>query len=162
MSEQSQAPSLQERYFPEMRCFGCGPANELGLRIRSYEGLDDTVTAEFLPWPEHDNGLGYLNGGIISTLLDCHGAAAVVLTADRRGLAPDGTLQYVTAGLDVRFLRPAPLTEQVSLVARVVSGDESAVVVESELWFEEKVRAGATSTWKRWRPRPGVAAPVHG
>src|SRR5262249_51399568 len=134
-------PSLQERYFPELMCFGCGPANERGLRLRSHVGPDDTVTAEFLPWPEHDNGLGYLNGGIISTLLDCHGAAAVMLAADRRGLAPDGTLTYVTAGLDVRFLRPAPLTEQVSLLARVVSGDESAVVVESELWFEEKVRA---------------------
>ena len=61
--------SIQERLLPDMRCFGCGPANERGLRLRSYPG-DDAVTASFTPWPEHDNGLGYLNGGIISTLLD--------------------------------------------------------------------------------------------
>lgn len=159
--EDTRERSLQERYFPALRCFGCGPANERGLRLRSFEGPDDAVTAVFLPWPEHDNGLGYLNGGIISTLLDCHGAAAVILAADRRGLAPDGTLQYVTAGLDVRFVRPAPLTDQVSLRALVLSGDESTVVVESQLWFEDKVRAEATSTWKRWRPRTGAAAPPH-
>lgn len=149
------AASLQERFFPELLCFGCGPANERGLRLRSHAGPDGTVTAEFAPWPEHDNGLGYLNGGIISTLLDCHSAAAVMLESERRGLSPAGTLPYVTAGLDVRFRRPAPLHEPVSLVARVVGGDETSILVESELWFEDKVRSSATSTWKRWRPRAG-------
>ena len=52
-----------------MTCFGCGPANPRGLRLKSYVG-DGCVTATFMPWPEHDNGLGFLNGGIIATLLD--------------------------------------------------------------------------------------------
>lgn len=50
-----------------MTCFGCGPANPRGLRLQSYLG-DGHVTATFTPWPEHDNGLGFLNGGIIATL----------------------------------------------------------------------------------------------
>ena len=107
----------------------------------------------FQPWPEHDNGLGYLNGGIIATLLDCHSAAAVMVAAERRGLAPDRTVQYVTAGIDVRYRRPSPLQEPAELLARLVSAAEEEIVVDAELWWQDKVRATATSTWKRWRPR---------
>ena len=73
--------SIQERLYPDLPCFGCGHGNPKGLRLRSYPG-DAAVVATFLPWPEHDNGLGFLNGGIISTVLDCHSAAAVMLEAD--------------------------------------------------------------------------------
>ena len=61
-------PSIQETYYPDLTCFGCGHANERGLHLQSYE-VDGAVRASFTPWPEHDNGGGYLNGGIISTLL---------------------------------------------------------------------------------------------
>ena len=69
--------SLQDVYFPELRCFGCGPANADGLHLRSFADGDGRAVARFTPSPHHDNGLGYLNGGIIATLLDCHSAAAV-------------------------------------------------------------------------------------
>lgn len=145
--------SIQERLFPDMTCFGCGPANDRGLRLRSHPG-DDGVTATFTPWPEHDNGLGYLNGGIISTLLDCHSAAAVMHEAERRGLtAPGGGLAYVTAGLDVRYLRPAPLTEPVWLLAVVTGAGESEMTVDVQLHWDGKPRATAVAHWKRWRPR---------
>lgn len=111
------------------------------------------IHATFRPWPEHDNGAGYLNGGIIATLLDCHSAAAVVLTADQRGLAPDGGLLFVTASIEVRYRRPAPLDEPIDLVAQLVSVDDSEIVVDAELWWHDKVRANARSSWKRWRPR---------
>ena len=154
MTDPADGPSIQERLFPDMRCFGCGPANERGLRLRSFSG-DDGVTAQFLPWPEHDNGLGYLNGGIISTLLDCHSAAAVMHEADRRGWGPlpGAALAYVTAGLDVRYLRPAPLAEPVSLVAVVTEAGESEMTAEVQLVWDGKPRAAATAFWQRWRPR---------
>ena len=76
--------SIQERLYPSVPCFGCGPNNPKGLQLRSYPG-DGVVTAAFMPWPEHDNGFGYLNGGIISTVLDCHSAAAVMIEAERQG-----------------------------------------------------------------------------
>ena len=145
--------SIQDRFFTDVPCFGCGPLNAKGLQLKSFPIGEDTVRATFRPWPEHDNGLGYLNGGIIATVLDCHSAAAVMVTAVQRGLAPDGTLQYVTAGIDVRYRRPSPLREPVELLARLVSADEDEITVEAELWWQEKVRAGARSTWKRWRPR---------
>lgn len=147
--------SLQERFFPTLTCFGCGPANPKGLRISSFDAGDGTVRGTFRPWPEHDNGLGYLNGGIVSTLLDCHSAAAVALESERLGLRgpDDAALCYVTAGLDVAFRRPSPLHEPAELVARVESADADVVRVTSELHWQGKLRASALATWKRWRPR---------
>ncbi len=148
-------PSIQERLYPDVACFGCGPANPKGLRLKSYPG-EGEVTATFTPWPEHDNGLGHLNGGIIATVLDCHSAAAVLWEADRRDwpALPGAALSYVTAGLDVRYLRPSPLHAPCELRAVVTSALESEMTVEVELAWDGKVRAAATARWKRWRPRP--------
>ena len=71
--------SIQETYYPDLTCFGCGHANERGLHLRSYE-VDGVVQGTFTPWPEHDNGGGYLNGGIISMVLDCHGVNVACTT----------------------------------------------------------------------------------
>ena len=79
--------SIQDRLLAGTTCFGCGPENAKGLRLNSFP-VDGEVRATFLPWPEHDNGLGFLNGGIISTVLDCHSAAAVLHEADLRGWKP--------------------------------------------------------------------------
>jgi len=146
--------SIQELLYPGLPCFGCGPANAKGLQLRSYL-VDGVVTARFTPWPEHDNGLGYLNGGIISTVRDCHSAAAVMWEADQRGWEPlpGAALTYVTAGLDVRFLRPSPLSTTVELRAQVSDSSEAEILCDAELEWDGKVRATATAVWKRWRPR---------
>ena len=151
--------SIQERLYPELVCFGCGHANPKGLQLRSYES--DTVDGSglvvgvFHPWPEHDNGAGYLNGGIISTLLDCHGAAAVVLEADRNGWEPppEGLLPYVTAGLDVSFRRPTPLDEDLGLEAELIDASDAEMTVLSRIVHDGKVRAEGRALWKRWRAR---------
>jgi acyl-coenzyme A thioesterase PaaI-like protein len=147
--------SIQERYFPDLPCFGCGPANDKGLRLRSYPAPDGLVTARFTPWPEHDNGLGYLNGGIIATVLDCHSAAVVTHEAFERGWPPlpGAALPYVTASLDVSYLRPAPLTETVTLYAEVAAATEAEMTAHVWLEWDDKRRAEVTAVWKRWRPR---------
>lgn len=146
--------ALQDELFPDLMCFGCGPLNDKGLRLKSYE-TDGVVTAEFMPWPEHNNGFGLLNGGIIATLLDCHSAAAVMLSARQHGWERlgDALLPFVTAGLDVSYRRPAPLLEPVSLVAEVVRASEPEIECHVRLEHDGKVRAEATALWKRWRPR---------
>jgi acyl-coenzyme A thioesterase PaaI-like protein len=146
--------SIQERLYPSLPCFGCGPSNPKGLKLRSYAG-DGVVTAAFMPWPEHDNGLGYLNGGIISTILDCHSAAAVMLEAERRGWpSPQGeALPYLTAGLDVRYLRPSPLHDRIELRAVVTSAAQAEMTAEVELMWDGKIQATAAAHWKRWRSR---------
>lgn len=151
--------SIQERYYPDLPCFGCGPANDNGLRLQSYPSeqydSDGVVIARFMPWPEHNNGLGYLNGGIISTVLDCHTAAAVTHEAFRRGWPPlpGAALPYVTAELDIRYRRPSPLDEPVEARAWVTDADEDQMRAEAELVWDGKVRAQVTALWKRWRPR---------
>ncbi len=146
--------SIQERLYPNLTCFGCGHANPRGLKLRSYPG-DDFVIAHFEPWPEHDNGFGFLNGGIIATVLDCHSGAAVFHRANRLGMDPErgAPLLYVTAGLDVRYLRPVPLEESLELRATVTEADADNVTVEAEIVWDGKPRAAATALWKRWRPR---------
>jgi len=120
-------PSLQERYAPGNRCFGCGPANERGLRIRSFaEG--DTVVCEWQPQPEHEAWEGVLNGGIIGALFDCHSnwtAAHHLMRASGVAILPS----TVTAEFAVKLLRPTPSGGPVRLVARVVeSGTDRATV----------------------------------
>ncbi len=137
-----------------MTCFGCGPANARGLRLKSYLA-DGYITAAFMPWPEHDNGLGYLNGGIIATLLDCHTAAAVMHEASQQGwdAAPGALLPFVTAGIDVRYLRPSPLNRSVELRGVVVKATEAEIVCDAELRYDDKPRATGHAVWKRWRVR---------
>ncbi len=150
----SRVLSIQERLYPDLTCFGCGHANPKGLKLRSYPA-GGAVVAAFRPWPEHDNGAGFLNGGIIATVLDCHGGAAVFDRAATRG-ATDGTtdsLFYVTAEIAVRYLRPCPLRETLELSAVVTSDGLDEMTVEVELGFDGRRRATATALWKRWRPR---------
>jgi acyl-coenzyme A thioesterase PaaI-like protein len=146
--------SIQESLYPELTCFGCGHANPDGFHLRSYLDGDLTV-AEFTPRPEHDNGFGFLNGGIISTVLDCHGAAVVMWEAAQHDwrAAPGAPVPFITAGFDVRFLRPTPLGPAVRLTASPVSIDEDEIVVEAALQHENKPRATMTATWRRFRPR---------
>jgi acyl-coenzyme A thioesterase PaaI-like protein len=146
--------SVQESLYPELTCFGCGHANPDGFHLRSYVD-GDVVVADFTPAPEHDNGFGFVNGGIITTVLDCHGAAVVMWEAAQRGweAAPGAPVPFITAGFEVRFLRPTPLGPTVHLVASPEGVDESQIVVRSELTYDGKLRATMSATWKRFRPR---------
>src|SRR3954447_13032025 len=142
--------SIQERLYPQTACFGCGPINTKGLHLRSYPRAG-VVVATFQPSPEHDNGLGYLNGGIISTLLDCHSAAAVLLEAEEHGwkAMPGTVMPFVTAELNVRFLRPAPLYGTVDLRAAVVRASEQEITADVQLVADGKTRASALALWRR-------------
>jgi acyl-coenzyme A thioesterase PaaI-like protein len=146
--------SIQESLFPDLTCYGCGPANPDGLHLRSYRDGDRTV-ATFTPRPEHDNGFGFLNGGIITTVLDCHTAPVVMWEADQRGWKAESgaPVPFITAGLEVKFLRPTPLGPALSLRAEPESVSESEIVVKAELVFDEKQRATVRAQWLRVRPR---------
>jgi hypothetical protein len=70
-ARQPREESLQDRYFSEGSCFGCGPRNDRGLRIKSRVAGDEVV-ADWTPGAHHEAYPGVLNGGIIGALLDCH------------------------------------------------------------------------------------------
>jgi acyl-coenzyme A thioesterase PaaI-like protein len=129
--------SLQEIYSPNGICFGCGPANEKGLHVRSFpEG--DEVVATWRAEPHHQAFPGVLNGGIIGALLDCHSnwtAAYFLMKRDDMKQAPC----TVTAEFHVKLLRPTPSDVPITLRARVVESGEDRATVEAELIANGKV-----------------------
>jgi acyl-coenzyme A thioesterase PaaI-like protein len=123
--------SLQETYAPQNRCFGCGPANAQGLRIRSFPQGDEVV-ATWRPEPHHEAFPGMLSGGICGALLDCHlnWTAAWHLMGARGEATPPCT---VTAKYEVTLKRPTPTDRPLELRARVVEPGPDRAWVEGEL-----------------------------
>ncbi|MGH9869605.1 MAG: PaaI family thioesterase [Candidatus Polarisedimenticolia bacterium] len=123
--------SLQETYAPRNACFGCGPANSMGLRVRSFvEG--DRVVATWQPSPHHEAFPGILSGGIIGTLLDCHSNWTAAWHLMTRAGAPVPPCT-VTAEYAVTLRRPAPSGGPVRLEAQVIESTDRRVVVEAQL-----------------------------
>ncbi len=122
-------PSVQERYAPRNRCFGCGPANPSGLHIRSYED-EQGLWAEWTPQPQYEAFAGAVNGGILGTLLDCHSnwTATLHLMKQAGRETPPCT---VTAEFHVRLLRVTPSEGPLRLRARVVESGARRAVVEA-------------------------------
>ncbi len=129
--------SIQETYSPNGMCFGCGPKNEKGLRIRSFAEGDELV-AEWHAEKHHEAFPGVLNGGIIGALLDCHSnwtAAYFLMKRDGKTEAPC----TVTADFHVKLLRPTPSDALITLKARVVDSSEDRATIEAELIANGKV-----------------------
>lgn len=128
------ARSLQEEYAPHNACFGCGPSNAKGLRIRSFAtpGDAEKVVADWTPQQHHEAFPGVLNGGIIGSLLDCHlnWTAAAHLMRKAKASSPPCT---VTAEYSVKLTRPTPTAGPVHLEARVVESTDDRAVVEGVL-----------------------------
>jgi acyl-coenzyme A thioesterase PaaI-like protein len=137
--------SLQDRFAPTNRCFGCGPANELGLRIKSRPEGEDLV-AEWIPQPHHEAFTGMLNGGIIGALLDCHSNwAAAYHLMHKQGLStPPCT---VTADFHVKLKRPTPSTAPVHLRAHVAESTDDRCTVEATLTSKGNVTATCRGTF---------------
>jgi len=137
--------SLQETYAPDNACFGCGPKNEKGLRIRSFvEG--DEVVCTWTPQKHHEAFPGVLNGGIIGALLDCHSnwtAIAHLMKAKGTDRAPC----CVTADYAIVLKRPCPTNGPVKLRAKVVESSGDRAVVEGTLEADGKVRATCRGTF---------------
>jgi acyl-coenzyme A thioesterase PaaI-like protein len=145
-------PSIQQELYPAIRCFGCGPENAGGLRIASYRtDRPGEFEAVFTPSPHHDNGWGFLNGGIIATLLDCHSAAVLFASMHDDGrVAPDGGLvPHFTTTINVRYRRPTPLDRAILVWGRVAEVADRRVVLATEIRVGGEVTALASVTWKR-------------
>ena len=144
--------SLQERYAPEGRCFGCGPMNQHGLRIRSFEANDGTVVTEWQPRPEHEAFDGYVNGGIIGTLIDCHSNwTAIAALLDRSGVATTAP-STVTSEYAVRFRRPTPSDQPLRLVGRAVDVEGDRVTVETSVEVNGTVTATGRAAFIAVKP----------
>lgn len=132
-------PAAQDFYPSDAaQCYGCGRLNPHGLHIRSCWDGDETV-AVFTPRDYHTAIPGYVYGGLIASLIDCHGTGSAALAAYRaagRDLGSDPPLRFVTASLKVDYVRPTPLGPELEARGRIVEVKPRKVVVDIE------VRAG--------------------
>jgi len=127
-------------YYPDQwsHCYGCGRLNEHGLQIKSRWDGDESV-AVYTPQPYHTAIPGYVYGGLLASLIDCHGtgtAAAAAYRAEDRPMDSQPPRRYVTASLKVDYLRPTPLGPPLELRGRVAELKGRKVVVQVSLYAE--------------------------
>jgi acyl-coenzyme A thioesterase PaaI-like protein len=125
-------------------CHGCGAANERGLRLKSYWEGDEAV-ARWYAEPHHCGGTQEnLNGGIIASLIDCHSLNLAIAQAYRsagRAIGSAPRIGYVTANLNIAYLKPTPLHEPIDLRARIAKLEGRKAWVHCELSTAGIVRA---------------------
>jgi uncharacterized protein (TIGR00369 family) len=131
-------------------CFGCGPANEAGLRLR-FRMIEDGAIETRLRPPVHFQGVDdILHGGIQAAVLD-----EVMGVAAERSLPPEaGRSALVTAELSLRYLRPVWLHAEVVARARVVASAGPDIYVHGEIIDSDgRELTTARSRWRMPRRR---------
>jgi len=129
--------------YPEnlSHCYGCGSRNDHGHRIKtvwSEDHPDETVT-RFTPAPHHTAVPGFVYGGLLASLIDCHGtgtAAAATYRAEGREMGSAPPLRFVTGALNVSYLKPTPLGPELEIRGRVKELKGRKVVVEATVYAE--------------------------
>ncbi|HEX5801515.1 MAG TPA: PaaI family thioesterase [Azospira sp.] len=130
-------------YYPEnlSHCYGCGSNNEHGHRIKTFwaeDAPDETVT-RYTPQPFHTAVPGFVYGGLLASLIDCHGtgtAAAATYRAEGREMGSSPVLRFVTGALNVSYLKPTPLGIELEIRGRVKEIKGRKVVVEATVYAE--------------------------
>ena len=146
--------SLQEVWFPDGLCFGCGPANEGGLHLRSF-ARNGMVVADWESVEVYRSGIPVVAGGVVGTLLDCHtGAAVLNAVGIRDGHTPyvDGD-PWVTKSYTVNFRRATPLNRKLHVVAEISALDGVTARVVGSITVDGETTATATAEWRRLQPR---------
>lgn len=136
--------AFQDYYPDELSyCYGCGRLNQEGHQIKSYwEGEEAVCT--FKPKPYHIAIPGYVYGGLIASLIDCHStgtAAAAAYRAAERDLNTDPPLRFLTGSLIVKYLRPTPLGVPLHLRSSVKEVRGRKVTIETKLYAEGEITA---------------------
>jgi acyl-coenzyme A thioesterase PaaI-like protein len=130
-------------YYPDQMsyCYGCGRLNESGLQIKSFWEGDETVCI-FQPRPYHIAVPGYVYGGLLASLIDCHGtgtAAAAAYRAKGRSMDSEPPLRFLTASLHVDYLKPTPLGVPLEIRGIVKEVKGRKVVISASIRAEGEV-----------------------
>jgi len=130
---------------PNNNCFGCGPYNDKGLRIKSRWVEKDIAECRFTPAQEHSAGpLHTLNGGIIATLIDCHTVCTAIAKAYQMAGRPIGSgdpIWFATGRLTVSYQKPVPLDAEVVLLAAIDEAKEKKITVSCRVMAHGEVCA---------------------
>jgi acyl-coenzyme A thioesterase PaaI-like protein len=131
--------AFQDHYPDDVaHCYGCGRLNAHGHRIKTFWQGDETVT-RFRPEAFHTAIPGYVYGGLIASLIDCHGtgtAAAAMYRAEGREMDSEPPVRFVTGSLHVDFLKPTPLRGELEIRGRVKEIKGRKVIVEATVYSD--------------------------
>ena len=136
--------AFQDCYADDVsHCYGCGRLNAHGLQLKSYwQGAE--AIAVFQPKPYHCGIPGFVYGGLIASLIDCHAvatAAAAAYRAEGRQMGSDPPLRFVTASLSVQYVRPTPMGAPLEVLAKVKEIKGRKVIVSATLSAEGQLCA---------------------
>lgn len=132
-------------YYPDQLsyCYGCGRLNEHGLQIKSYWDGEETVCV-FTPRPYHTAIPGYVYGGLIASLIDCHSTGTAAAAAYRqagRGMDTLPAFRFLTASLHVEYLRPTPIDKPLVVRGKIKEIKGRKVVVTTTLSSDGEICA---------------------
>lgn len=128
---------VQDYYAADFaQCYGCGRLNHHGHQIKTHWVVDKTVSI-FKPKPEHTAIPGYVYGGLLASLIDCHGTGSASLAYSRENkiqLEAYNAPRFVTGSLKVNYLKPTPLETELRIVGTIKEVKSRKVTTEIELW----------------------------
>ena len=132
--------SAFQDFYPDnvAQCYGCGRLNAHGHQIRTIWDGDETVT-RYTPRPEHTAIPGFVYGGLLASLIDCHctgTAAAAMYRAENREMDSEPAFRFVTGSLHVDYLKPTPLGPELEIRGKVKEIRGRKVIVEATVYAD--------------------------
>ena len=137
-------PAIQDHYPDDVaHCYGCGHLNPLGHQLKTRQVGDEAV-ALFMPRPEHTSVPGFVYGGLIASLIDCHSmatAAAADVKRQGRTIGDGPAPRFVTGSLNVRYLKPTPMGVELEVRGKVKEAGERKFLIEATVSADGVVTA---------------------
>jgi acyl-coenzyme A thioesterase PaaI-like protein len=131
------AEAIQDFYAEDVSyCYGCGALNEQGLQIKTYWEDGESVT-RYTPRPYHTAVPGYVYGGLIASLIDCHGtgtAAIALYREEERAYDSDPAIRCLTASLHVDYIRPTPIGVELEIRGTIKEINGHRVTISCALY----------------------------
>jgi acyl-coenzyme A thioesterase PaaI-like protein len=138
--------AIQDFYSDQMSyCYGCGRLNDLGMKLKSFWNEKEEIsTLTYKPKSHYTAFPGFTYGGLIASLIDCHGtgtAAAAAYNSEGRKMGTNPELRYVTASLHVNYIKPTPIDQELVLIGKPKEIKGRKVKVEVTLFAAEELCA---------------------
>ena len=131
--------AIQDYYSDQMsHCYGCGRLNDSGMKIRSFWNEEENISiAKFTPKSNYTAFPGYVYGGLLASIIDCHGtgtAAAAAYKSEGRKMGTLPELRYVTASIHVDYIKPTPIDLELEIIGKAKEIKGRKVIVEVNLY----------------------------
>lgn len=134
--------AIQDYYADHFaRCYGCGRLNAHGYQLKTRWNGEHTLTT-FVPKEYHTSIPGFVYGGLLASLIDCHGtgSAALALARDRGlVLVPYNAPRCVTVSLQINYLSPTPIESEIRILGKIIEVKGRKVIVDAELYADNKL-----------------------